>query len=75
MHCDSHLQETGERERDEQERVRARGLERGREREREREREKGRKDILIEEALKIIIFIRFELQWTVIDRSPLSLNC
>ena len=61
MNCDSHLQETGERERDEQERVRARGLERGREREREREREKGRKDILIEEALKIIIFIRFEL--------------
>ena len=31
------------------------------EREREREREKGRKDILIEEALKIIIFVRFEL--------------
>ena len=45
------------------------------EREREREREKGRKDILIEEALKIIIFIRFELQWTVIDSSPLSLSC
>ena len=73
MHCDSHLQETGERERDEQERARAGGLERGRERERERERDT--KDILIEEALKIIIFIRFELQWIVIDSSPLSLSC
>ena len=54
---------------------RGQGQEDWREEERERKREKGRKDILIEEALKIIIFIRFELQWTVIDSSPLSLSC
>ena len=54
---------------------RGQGQEDWREEEREREREREREDILIEEALKIIIFIRFELQWTVIDSSPLSLSC
>ena len=49
--------------------------ERERTNEREREREREREDILIKEVLKMIIFIRFELQWTVIDSSLLSLSC
>ena len=38
---------------------------------RKKEWDRVRKDSLIEEYYKIIIFIRFELQWAVIDSSLL----